>query len=92
MKQFEINWHQRGGPPRSKPNPLYPHGIDLDLSDGASRTCTTALPYPTEKKVLGMLMIHCTKCGLLGTVTTAGRPDDPRSIKLACKGKHRFDA
>lgn len=66
-----------------EPNPNYPDGIAVDLSEGAGKTCTGALPYPAE--CCGVLIARCSVCGANAAVTTAGRPDDPRSIKFACK-------
>jgi hypothetical protein len=86
MTQFDIKWHRRGGPPQNPSNPKYPEGVHLDLSVGAAKTCRVELPYPT-KPFLGLLVIVCETCGFKGTITTAGRPDDPRSIRIACKEK-----
>jgi hypothetical protein len=81
---FTVHWIDRGLEPRAKPDPQYPTGIDLDLSKGASATCTVQLPYPAKR--IGCYSVRCEQCGTTAIVTTAGRPDDPRSIKLACKG------
>ena len=82
--KFEIIWHPRGGPPRSPPDPRYPDGMDADMAGDAKRACLVNLPYPTEKRI-GMFIVICGECGLRAAITTAGRPDDPRSVKLACK-------
>jgi hypothetical protein len=68
---------------RCPSDPAYPHGMDVDLSDGAMSTCAGNLPYPAE--CCGMLMVRCAKCGANAAITTAGRVDDPRTVKLACK-------
>jgi len=80
---LSYKWVDRGFEPSNPANPRYPHGIDLDLSDGAPATCTTALPYPARR--CGMYLLKCSTCGQNGIVTTAGRTDDPRSVKIACK-------
>lgn len=64
-------------------NPFYPDGIDVDLSHGAEFTCVAELPYPAE--CCGILVAKCRACGANGAITTAGRRDDPRSVRLACK-------
>ncbi len=64
-------------------DPRYPDGIDLDLSRGAEKACTVALPHPAKR--CGCYKIHCIKCGMVVAITTSGRADDPRSIKFACK-------
>lgn len=40
------------------------------------------LPYPAPR--CGIYAVKCEKCGLLVGFTTAGRPDDPRKVTLAC--------
>lgn len=83
--KFEIRWVSRGRPPRVAPNPDYPKGMDIDISLGAERTCTTPLPYPTGRKFVGTWMLKCLVCGLRVGITAASRPDDPKSVKLACR-------
>ena len=84
-KQFmlSVQWIDRGREPKVAPNPAYHDGIDLDLTDGAEEWCQTVLRYPAKR--CGIYVIECAVCGLRVGVTTAGRPDDPRSVKLACK-------
>jgi hypothetical protein len=81
--QFTIIWHDGGREPQCAPNPLYPTGIDIDISNGATRTCSTVLPYPARR--CGYYAVECRTCGLRATITTAGRPDDPRAVKLPCR-------
>ena len=85
MTKFKIDWIDRGRPPREKPNPAYPNGIDLDTSNGAAKTCTVQLPYPAPHKNIGTWFVTCETCGYRAACTMASRPDDPRSIKLPCK-------
>ena len=77
-----VKWIDAGKEPRCAPNPAYPSGIDVDMSLGAARTCTVALPYPARR--IGRYEITCRKCGSKFACTTAGRPDDPRSAKVPC--------
>lgn len=65
------------------PNPKYPDGVDVDLSIRGKAACLADLPYPAE--CCGVLLVRCTKCGASAAITTAGRTDDPRTVKLACK-------
>lgn len=83
MTQFVIEWFDAEKEPSCKPNPNYPNGIDLDLSAGAGQTCFAKLPYPAKR--IGVYLVECQWCGLRAGCTTAGRIDDPRSVKLACK-------
>jgi hypothetical protein len=83
---LKVSWVDRGYEPKCSPDPRYPEGIDLDLSKGATFTCETKLtPYPTPR--CGLFAISCDRCAQRIIITTAGRPDDPRSIKLACVGR-----
>lgn len=79
----KVKWRDWKRDPQCAPNPAYPTGIDLDTSGGAERTCTVVLPYPAKR--CGVYVIDCPVCGLRYGCTTAGRPDDPKSIKLACR-------
>jgi hypothetical protein len=80
---FEIFWIDREREPENPPDPRYPDGIDIDLALGRQPTCTVKLPYPAPR--CGIYSIDCKRCDQFTMVTTAGRPDDPRSVKLACK-------
>lgn len=82
-----VVWHDAGREPVCAPNPKYPTGIDLDVSKGAFPNCTASLPYPAKR--CGSYTVACETCGMRVMCTTAGRLDDPRSIKIACKvGRH----
>jgi hypothetical protein len=84
-----VDWIDRGFEPKEPPNPDYPNGMDVDLTAGIMRpNCTVKLPYPAKR--IGYYLITCTKCRSKTIVTTAGRRDDPRSVRLACK--RRTDA
>lgn len=80
---FLIKWIDRGREPQCVPDPNYPNGIDLDSSEGKTPFCSTDLPYPAKR--CGLFWIECMNCNQVVVVTTAGRVDDPRSIKMACK-------
>jgi len=79
---FEIWWIDQEREPKCAPNPDYPKGIDIDLSLGRTPKCKVDLPYPAKR--CGFFSIDCKRCGASTMLTTAGRPDDPRSITLAC--------
>lgn len=79
---IKIDWIDHGRAPTVKPNPAYPNGVDIDLSRGAEKTCLVDLPYPARR--CGRYVITCPDCGLSAFVTTAGRADDPRSLKIGC--------
>jgi hypothetical protein len=81
--QFNIEWIDSGSEPTQKPNPDYPKGIDLDGTRPGQKGCRTPLPYPAKR--CGYFIIQCLTCHYRIAVTTAGRPDDPRSVRLPCK-------
>ena len=85
--QWRIRWHDSGREPQVAPNPAYPEGTDVVmLVDHRQPHCSTPLPYPARR--CGYYEVHCRICGLRAAVTTAGRPDDPRSVTLPCKERH----
>lgn len=82
--RFRIEWRDGFREPQCPPNPRYPQGIDLDVAgDQAAVACVVALPYPARR--CGHYEVRCRTCGLSVALTTAGRPDDPRSVRLPCK-------
>jgi hypothetical protein len=82
-KNLTVEWIDRGREPQCAPDPRFPSGVDIDLTHGESKTCAIALPYPAKR--CGYFLVRCGECGLQGLITTAGRADDPRSLKIACK-------
>jgi hypothetical protein len=81
--QFRIKWHDAGREPQVAPNPAYPNGMDVDASDKSRKHCTVELPYPAKR--CGYYVIACLVCRMNFACTTAGRPDDPRSMTVNCK-------
>jgi hypothetical protein len=82
--QFKVEWIDLEREPKNAPDPNYPNGIHIDVSQG-KKSCMTALPYPAKR--CGQYYVECQKCGTNALVTTAGRVDDPKSVRLPCKGK-----
>jgi hypothetical protein len=80
---FTIHWIDREREPQNPPNPAYPNGIDIDTTEPGQPTCKTLLPYPAKR--CGLYHVKCDICGMSYVVTTAGRPDDPRSLTMPCK-------
>lgn len=86
---IKVKWIDAHKEPRCKPNPEYPNGIDVDLtlkSERLAQTCVTTLPYPAPR--IGAYLLECNVCGFKAYITTAGRPDDPRSVRLPCRVSH----
>lgn len=82
---LKVKWFDHGREPQCEPDPDFPDGKDIDSSFGADKTCFTDLPYPARR--CGLFLVICNKCKMSVAITTAGRPDDPRSVKVACKAK-----
>ncbi len=83
-EHLSIEWFDRGRWPQCAPDPRFPKGKDCDLTiEDAVASCKIDLPYPAKR--CGVYMVTCGRCGLRVGITTAGRPDDPRSAKLPCR-------
>jgi hypothetical protein len=65
------------------PNPEFPDGIAVDVSNGVPATCIVALPYPAPE--CGHFVVQCRFCKFRVALTAAGRPDDPTSITIPCQ-------
>lgn len=81
--QWIIRWHDSGRAPQCAPNPRYPQGVHVDMSAGAVPSCETPLPYPARR--CGYYVVACRLCSFRGAITTAGRPDDPCAVRVACQ-------
>ena len=77
-----VEWIDRHREPQCPPNPKHPNGIDVDMARGAE-SCVTNVPYPAKR--CGAYLVKCKRCGFSALVTTAGRVDDPRSIRVPCQ-------
>lgn len=80
---MKVKFIDSGHEPQCAPNPDYPNGQDIDASHGVPDTCTAQIPYPAPRR--GVMVVECPKCGLRIGLTVAGRPDDPRTVKMGCK-------
>lgn len=83
MEQMKVKWVDGKREPQCASNPAYPDGVDVDATTLGQDGCVTALPYPAKR--CGHFVVECKKCGSRGVVTTAGRADDPRSVKVPCR-------
>lgn len=86
--RFKVQWIDKGREAQRAPNPAYPNGIDLDFANGKP-ACTVNVPYPAKR--IGMYVIECLACGLRVAATTAGCPDDPRSVRIPCAERREPD-
>lgn len=88
--QFTASWYDHEREPQVPPNPDYPNGVDVTRpSEHKNRAyCTVELPYPAKR--CGVFLVKCNVCNVTVGITTAGRPDDPRSVEVVClTGGHR---
>jgi hypothetical protein len=84
QSDFDITWIDSGREPQCLPDPAYPNGTDIPCSEpDARQICGVALPYPAQR--CGLYVIRCKICDLTVAVNTVGRPDDPKSVQIACK-------
>lgn len=79
---MKIEWIDHKREPRCAPDPAYPDGKDINTV-GDRPSCKANLPYPAKR--CGLYIVECERCGYRVAITTAGRPDDPRSVRLPCK-------
>lgn len=81
--RFLVDWvdlHRYASHPA---DPSYPNGSAIDVALDAPRACRLALPSPTAR--CGLWVITCRVCGYSIALNTAGRADDPSSVRLPCR-------
>lgn len=78
---IRVRWVDAGEDPTQQPDPAFPRGVDYDISEGA-QSCVTGLPYPAKR--IGKFLLDCRICRFGMVISTAGRADDPRSIRVPC--------
>jgi len=82
-QRFSITWHNGGDGARlGQPDPAFPHGVDVDISEKPAPSCTARLDCPAPR--CGAWLIECQECGATVAVSAAGRADDPRSLTMGC--------
>jgi hypothetical protein len=82
---FSIEWRDSGKEPECAPDPRYPTGCIVDLSEDCLPKCYVRLPYPAQR--IGAYIVQCQVCGMRVAMTTAGRADDPKAVLIACHQK-----
>jgi hypothetical protein len=81
--RFLLDWvdlHRQATQPA---DPTYPTGTAIDVALDAMRACRLELPCPAER--CGLWVITCRACGFSIALATAGRADDPKSVRVPCK-------
>lgn len=79
---LKAEFFTEGKKPTQPPDPAYPNGIDVDISKGKSPWCWIRLP---KVETTGLMLVTCEECDLRIMITMAGRPDDARSYRMACR-------
>lgn len=69
------------GKAQCDPDPNFPDGIDIEVGNPLV-SCKVDIPYPAPE--CGLWIVRCEVCGFSMALTAAGRPDDPRSVRLPC--------
>jgi hypothetical protein len=82
-ERFDLVWVDKEREPQCAPNPDFPDGVDVDVTMGQRPACRSTLPYPAAR--CGFYVVTCKRCGYRAAITTAGRPDDPRSVMIPCQ-------
>lgn len=83
--KFKVEWIDRFREPQCPPDPAFPAGKDVRLTESEREgiaTCIATLSYPAKR--CGIYVVECETCNVRVAVTTAGRPDDPRSVEIPC--------
>ncbi len=81
-QQVSCKWIDAGREPECPPDPRYPDGIDIDMLPPDVIGCKVELPYPAPR--CGAFHLLCLTCGATMVVSTAGRADDPKSVRIPC--------
>lgn len=83
MDHHVVHFEASGrGKARCAPDPNYPRGIAIDSTRPGEASCLVGIPYPSPE--CGMVHIDCYLCRQTLSLTVAGRPDDPVSVKMPC--------
>lgn len=81
--RFLVDWIDLHREATHPPDPTYPHGCEIDVALDAAHACRLELPCPAAG--CGRYVVKCRACGFAITLATAGRADDPRSVRMPCK-------
>jgi hypothetical protein len=81
--RFLVDWVDQHHESTYPPDPAYPSGTAIDVALDAQRACRVELVYPAER--CGLWVITCRACGYSIALATAGRADDPCSVRVPCQ-------
>lgn len=81
--RFFVDWVDHQHESTQPADPAYPNGTAIDVAMDAPRACRLELPCPAPR--CGLFVITCRDCGYAIALRTAGRPDDPRTVRMPCR-------
>jgi hypothetical protein len=81
--RFLVDWVDQHRTSTQAADPAYPNGSAIDVALDAMRACRVELQCPAER--CGLWVITCRACGYSIALGTAGRADDPSSVRVPCK-------
>jgi len=81
--RFLVDWVDGHRTSTYAADPSYPAGVAIDVALDAPKACRLELAYPAAR--CGMWVITCRRCGFAISLSTAGRADDPKSVRVPCK-------
>jgi hypothetical protein len=81
--QFLVDWIDLHRSSDAPADPAWPCGSAIDVALDALTACRLELPWPAER--CGLWIVTCRRCGFHIRLETAGRADDPCSVKIPCR-------
>lgn len=84
VMSIKVTFYANGrGKARCAPDPKYPDGMIIDAAKPGEQACAVDIPYPAPE--CGQFLVYCETCRMSMIITAAGRPDDPKSVRIPCK-------
>jgi hypothetical protein len=84
-QRFSVDWIDGGRGAGYPADPSYPNGVGIDVAMDAPRACRVELPWPANG--VGLWVVVCGACGYAVALGTAGRSDDPRTVRVPCRAR-----
>ena len=81
--RFLVDWVDQHHETTRPADPNYPLGTAIDVALDATRACRLELRCPAAR--CGLWVITCRVCSYAIALSTTGRADDPRSVRVPCK-------
>lgn len=81
--RFSVDWMDAHREATYPADPAYLNGAAIDVALDAPKACRVQLSYPALR--CGLWVITCRQCAFSIAVATAGRADDPCSVRVPCR-------